>query len=77
MQCFRRTAGLTTRPRPPSARAWCVSTGCGIVRADARPNWTERPAVPSFGRLRVAEIDLHVAPAIDRAGKRREHRLGR
>jgi hypothetical protein len=29
------------------ARAWCAR-GCGIVGADARPNWSERTARPSL-----------------------------
>jgi hypothetical protein len=29
---------------PSFGRAWS-GTGCGIVGADARPNWTERPSL--------------------------------
>jgi hypothetical protein len=34
--------------RVPSFGARMVCTGCGIVGADARPNWTERPGRPSL-----------------------------
>jgi hypothetical protein len=32
----------------PSFGPRMVCTGCGIVGADARPNWTERPGRPSL-----------------------------
>ena len=32
----------------PSFGPRLVCTGCGIVGADARPNWTERPSLPSL-----------------------------
>ena len=32
----------------PSFGPRMVCTGCGIVGADARPNWTERPERPSL-----------------------------
>jgi hypothetical protein len=32
----------------PSFGPRMVCTGCGIVGADVRPNWTDRPSLPSL-----------------------------
>jgi hypothetical protein len=37
----------------PSFRPRMVCTVCGIIGADARPNWSERPSQPSLTGARL------------------------
>jgi hypothetical protein len=54
----------------PSFGPRMVCSGCGIVGADARPNWTEQPSLPSLTGHPVKRLMGFAAPMCQDARSR-------